>query len=269
MPQIILPSLLTKFFCRHKCLSWTVEWITADGVKTVRNAVLETCSVAEAYDRCCPRSKGQEPTPVSVKTEQEKGDHTEITNTDTDNIKSPSSHDATTKSDDTTEPRPDQPSVSEPSGPPAEKSTETCTEVVDYVSSHSIAPYRDLYFYLHRPRTSTKKPVIAPLLQSATLSTILRNRTVLEFPTIYALPESAERILANQEDSPYIMEEEYLRTAGPEETRQSKAIDEDDAAIENPIPDSSVNLHSVDENKVLEVLKQDLFEPVPDTDSAL
>lgn len=44
-----------------------------------------------------------------------------------------------------------------------------------------------LYFYLLRPGTPTGTRVLIPLEPTATLSTALRHRVVLEFPTLYAL----------------------------------------------------------------------------------
>ncbi|KAH1306138.1 hypothetical protein KXX11_008536, partial [Aspergillus fumigatus] len=46
----------SKWNPKHKCLSWTVEWITANGKKVTRNC-LESCTLAEAYDRIYPQPK--------------------------------------------------------------------------------------------------------------------------------------------------------------------------------------------------------------------
>lgn len=236
-----------------------MEWITADGGKCVRNSVIETCSIAEAYDRCFPRPKEQEPVLVPAKHEQDTQYHSTTNG---------SLHDPSTDS----ERKLNQLSISEPpealQETPSRSSAETDTKQIDKVLDQSVS-HRGLFFFLHRPRTTTKKPVLAPLSPSTTLSMILRNRTVLEFPTIYALPDGEETLLADQDNSPFILEGEYLRTAGPEETRQSTGSDEDVGADDGTIPESSVNLQNVDENKVLEVLKQDLFEPVQATDSVI
>jgi hypothetical protein len=152
----------------------------------------------------------------------------------------------------------------------AKESADASTEQTDKASNQTLAPHRGLYFYLHRPRTTTKKPVLTPLLQSSTLNTVLRNRTVLEFPTIYALPESAETLFADKDNPKFILEEDYLRTAGPDEIGQSVTTSgDDDAAGIEALPGSSVNLQDVDENLVLEVLKKDLFEPAPETGPAV
>ncbi|KAG0161255.1 hypothetical protein PDIDSM_8789 [Penicillium digitatum] len=229
---------------KHKRLAWTIEWITADGVKTIRDSVIDTCSIAEAYNRCRPRPKDQEAAIEPVREEKKE-------DLDPLNITTAASGDPVTTVVEEADTKP----LPSPTKDPAKDLT--------------IAPHRGLYFYLHRPRSTTKKPVLTPLLQTSTLSTVLRNRTVLEFPTIYALPESAETLFADKENSKFILEEDYLRTAGPDEIGQSLTTrDNDDAAGNDALRGSSVNLQDVDENLVLEVLKKDLFEPVPETGPA-
>jgi hypothetical protein len=242
---------------RHKCLAWTVEWIAGDGVKTIRNAIVDTCSISEAYDRSIPRSKDQN-TSESVKEDREGQKYLDSLNNTkesgaTDTPSEPAT--AAVEPDDT---KTHQASVPRSTETPAD----TISDVVEPLK-HSTT-HRELYFYLHRPRTTTKKQVLAPLSPSSTLNEVLRGRTVLEFPTIYALPDSP-KTLAGQDTSPFILEEEYLRTAGSEEIGQSTASDEDDVAGNVTLPGSAVDLQDVDEKQVLEVLKQDLFEEVPVT----
>ncbi|OQE94236.1 hypothetical protein PENNAL_c0004G08680 [Penicillium nalgiovense] len=243
---------------KHKRLAWTLEWITADGVKTIRDSVIDTCSIAEAYNRCCPRPKDQEPVIEPVK--EEKKEDLDTPNT---TVAAPGDT-VTTKVEADTKlpPSPTKDSAKEPA--------DASTEQTDKTSNQTLNPHRGLYFYLHRPRTTTKRPVLTPLLQSSTLNTVLRNRTVLEFPTIYALPESTETLFADKDNSNFILEEDYLRTAGPDEIGQSVTTSgDDDAAGNEALPASSVNLQDVDENLVLEVLKKDLFEPAPETGPAV
>lgn len=237
-----------------------MEWIAADYGKCVRNSIIETCSIAEAYDRCFPRPKEQEPVVRLVEHEQDTQSHLTTTKSNL--------HDPSTDS----ERKSDQLCVSEPPKTLQETlsrtSVETNIKQIDKAQDQTVS-HRGLFFFLHRPRTTTKKPVLVPLSPCETLSMVLRNRTVLEFPTIYALPDREETLLADQDTSPFVLEKEYLRTAGPEEIRQSTGSDEDDAADDETMPEVSVNLQNVDENKVLEVLKQDLFEPVQATDSVI
>ncbi|CAG8903815.1 unnamed protein product [Penicillium egyptiacum] len=247
-----------KCFSRHKRLAWTIEWITADGMKTIRDSVIDTCSIAEAYNRCCPRPKDQKPAIELVKEEKK-----EAVDTPNTTIAAPGDPATTVVEADTKSP----PS---PTRDSTKKPADASTEQTDTASNQTHAPHRGLYFYLHRPRTTTKKPVLTPLLQSSTLNTVLRNRTVLEFPTIYALPESARTLSADKDNSKFILEEDYLRTAGPDETGQFSTTSGDgDAAGNEALPGSSVNLQDVDENLVLEVLKKDLFEPAPENEPAV
>lgn len=124
----------------------------------------------------------------------------------------------------------------------------------------AITPHRDVYFYLHRPRTATKQPVLIPLVPNMTFTTALRGRTVLEFPTIYVLPDSP-RALLTEKSHLFLLEEEYLRTVEPDEQADDVAD-----TIPGGAGDSLTNvvdLGQVDEQKVLDVLKQDLSRTGP------
>ncbi|KAG2417678.1 hypothetical protein HFD88_008897 [Aspergillus terreus] len=125
----------------------------------------------------------------------------------------------------------------------------------DRISSH-----RDLYFYLHRPRTATKQPVVIPVDPQATLASALRDRTVLEFPSIYVLPDSPETLRTTTENPSFLLEEVYLQSQPQAEQEQDDTTAEDTAEGTHAL--GSVDITNVDENKVLEVLKKDLFEPV-------
>lgn len=236
-----------------------MEWVPVAGEKTLRNC-LETFSLAEAYDRVYPLPKEERPNLDPAKGDKEGQEerasagqeHTEVT----------ISGATVTTTEESTDAQPAQPSISESTESPT-KPTE------DKPSDLPVGPHRSLYFYLHRPRTTTKKPVLIPLPPSATLATVLRERTVLEFPTIYVLPDSAETLLAEKETSRFILEAEYLRTAGTDEAAEKSAESEqEDMGSEDDatgLPGVSVDLRNVDEKKVMEVLKQDLFESVPET----
>lgn len=240
---------------RHKCLSWTVEWISATGEKTLRNC-LETCPFAEAYDRVFPPPRQERPNADTTKEEKEgQQEQTSASHEHTDvaTASATATESATTGSSGT---HPAQLSNSEAAGPSSKPSGKP--------QDLPVNPHRNLYFYLHRPRTTTKKPVLIPLPPSETLSAVLRERTVLEFPTIYLLPQSPETLLA-EDSSPFILEEEYLRTVAPEGADQSAESGEENEIDLSGLPGSTVDLEGVDEKKVLEVLKQDLFESVPET----
>ncbi|EPS32677.1 hypothetical protein PDE_07637 [Penicillium oxalicum 114-2] len=239
----------SRWHPKHKCLSWTVEWISATGEKTIRNA-LETYQISDAYDRAFPVPKDERPN-ADVKKDNEASGTESLAGQTSPEAKTPAEMSAQ---------EPDEAESVE--GKEPDGSTETAQKSN---SIPPIPPHRNLYFYLHRPRTSTKRPVIVPLSPSDTLNTILRDRTVLEFPTVYALPECAQSMLESKETCPFILEEEYLRTAPPEETKgEASESDEDTPEVSagSNGDASGVNIENVDEKTVMEVLKQDLFEPV-------
>lgn len=228
----------SRWHPKQKCLIWAVEWIGPDGERKIRTC-LESCRVAEAYDRFYPlpkqeRKKDQEQEKEQEQTQEPKSEPP------TEQEQQPESGSEPPK---TEQEPPSQPQPTEPQPEP----------------TPAITSHRDVYFYLHRPRTPTKQPVLIPLAPAMTLTSALRGRTVLEFPTVYILPDSPDTIRAEDKESArFLLEDEYLQTIGPEEEKSTGQKNEDDVQDQ-----AGVDLGQVDEKKVLEVLKQDLFEPVP------
>ena len=113
-----------------------------------------------------------------------------------------------------------------------------------------------LKFYLHHPSLPSKDPVLIPLPSDATLATSLTNRLVLEFPTIYVLPQHEGRGLPDG----FISEDDYFAAA-------KKDLIEDAPEVENTVENLNVvsgeirdgleegELH---EGRLLEVLDKDL-----------
>ncbi|KAJ5242694.1 Zinc finger HIT-type [Penicillium citrinum] len=240
----------SRWHPKHKCLSWSIEWISPSGEKFVKNC-LETGILCEAYNRAFPLPKEERPVSKSA---EEHDDQKKDNRSSLGQSNIPPSNDTTTTTDIAKE-QPAQSSTSDL----AETSTEKPEENEPNLP---IVPYRDVYFYLHRPRTTSKKPVLVPISPSATLGSILRGRTVLEFPTIFTLSECAEKLIGENGESRFILEEEYLRTADPAELGD-KSPGQDLLETGND-EDTESGLQNLDEKKVLEVLKQDLYEPVPD-----
>lgn len=232
-----------------------MEWIAPDGEKKIRTC-LESCRVAEAYDRFYPLPKeernkdqaqdqGQPPEQVQgQKQEDNQQPQSELEPQSTIEMNSQSAEQElpVQPKQDETQPEPSDPSPSD-------------------LQENEITPHRDVYFYLHRPRTATRQPVLIPLPPAATFTSALRKRTVLEFPTIYVLPDSPDILRAtSKENASHLLEEEYVQPEKPGEDGELGGLDGEGAqGIDHSAP--SVDLGQVDEKKVLEVLKQDLFEP--------
>ncbi|KAJ5893677.1 Zinc finger HIT-type [Penicillium taxi] len=224
----------SRWNSKQKCIIWTVEWITTDGQKSI-GSCWEKLSIADNYDRVPLPQPPKKTLPNSEQT-TDKSEESESASTESVSIQNPTTTTIEAPADDVKE------------------TTEADTKENKPLEL-PITPHRGLYFYLHRPRTTTKEPVLIPLPPSATIGSALRERTVLEFPTIYALDPTETDM------SQFLLEEDYLRTIGPEAEDKFTDPDDDNGHETLDISGSAVNLQNVDENKILEVLKQDLLKP--------
>lgn len=87
-----------------------------------------------------------------------------------------------------------------------------------------------------------------------TLSEALQGRKVLEFPTLYVLLHSTDK----PADDKHMLEEDYLREYGAEETVAESQDGQEGQEIGNDVAEIAQKFTSVDESKVLEVLQKDL-----------
>ena len=218
---------------RHKCLSWTVEWIIPGSEKIIGN-YFETTSIADAYDHAIPRAKGER-----ISNGQKAQTQT---------------HDAAIEY-----PLAGEAHDNQHRSRLAEKSQVECD-----TRSHAsvVAQHRHVYFYLHRPRTSTRQPVVAPLLPQTSLAEALRGRTVLEFPTIYVLPYSPETLRQDHEHPHFLLEESQSPDTFDKETDSVQIVgrpETSNLSSENGSGSNPVDIENVDEKKIFEVLKKDLY----------
>lgn len=233
-------------------MNWTVEWILPSSERITRNC-LESSSIADAYDRVAPPPEEEADGRVRVQLQgQLQGE--ESTQVEFESLEPPATSDSA--------------DAHAPSQPPQDLQAET-TKPEETVqrnpsSTEKIAPHRDIYFYLHRPRTATRQPVLIPLAPSTDLTTALRGHTVLEFPSIYVLPDSPEGLLTEKR-SEFLLEEDYLRTEKPVLEQEAGEVLPGQEGLDNSSSANSVDLGQVDEKKVLEVLEQDLFGRDPAT----
>jgi len=203
---------------------------------------IETVTIAEAYDRAFPLPKeerqvrNQEAAQEAVQDEK-KAEPTQSEPSASDTIPEPATA--------TTEPADNEPTTTQQNTTP--QATET-----------QPTPHRNVYLYLHHPRTATKQPVLIPLVPNATLTTALHDRVVLEFPTVYILQAPLTDEHEQTEGSKYILEKEYLRTHQNTSTELEDGTSEDTDA--QPVfGTGAVDIPDVDEGKMLEVLEKDLL----------
>lgn len=114
-----------------------------------------------------------------------------------------------------------------------------------------------LHFYLHKPSTTSPHPVLIPLSPHSTLETCLQNRLILEYPTIYVLPQPASEL-----PDTFLLEVEYHKR----EKKMIEELDQDERElgvgqlpVENSVTKGRDEEGDVEEARVLESLKRDLL----------
>ena len=112
-------------------------------------------------------------------------------------------------------------------------------------------------FYLHTPSLPSRQTILALIDPDACLSSILPNRLVLEYPTIYVfnLNDTAEGKLPDG----FLTEKEYYEMARKEiieEPDEGEIIEE--APVERVEQGMDTKVETLDEKKLLEVLGKDL-----------
>ncbi|PYH75749.1 hypothetical protein BO82DRAFT_437203 [Aspergillus uvarum CBS 121591] len=247
----------SRWFAKQHCLVWTVEWIGETGEKRTRNC-RDSVPIAISYDRAFPlsreeREKEKEQEQTQTQNQEQREDQAqpqqqELSSSTTENV-AQQPQDTTTTAESSTAESTAAPITTDETHPP--------TTTSEQEETHAIIPHRNVYFYLHRPRTATKQPVLIPLAPSMTLTAALRDHTVLEFPTIYVLADSPDALRAQGSDAQYLLEDEYIRTHAPVEEDSASPTESE---VDQPAS-AGFDLGNFDEKKVLEVLKKDLFEP--------
>ena len=99
------------------------------------------------------------------------------------------------------------------------------------------------HFYLHRPLTISNIKVLIPFSREIRLKDLLKDRTIIEFPTIHIRFDTPEQV-----SKPFLLETAYI------EQREDVAI----LPSHKPETVRASDPSTVDPSKVLEVLKQDL-----------
>lgn len=106
----------------------------------------------------------------------------------------------------------------------------------------------DIHFYLHHPVTISKYKCLIPMQSSQTLKDVVQGRTLLEFPTIYALYTAPGDL-----KEPHITLESYEAKHGTDITLNLTSHLEDGEVEDAPSMPTDVDSH-----KIMEVLAQDL-----------
>ncbi|KAF2189472.1 hypothetical protein K469DRAFT_658334 [Zopfia rhizophila CBS 207.26] len=244
---------------------WTIEWIHQDKTRTVSETSSKS-AVALAYDSIIGEDKLTKKRKRTHRNDSPsaQGRGTQYASASLSNEVACTSIEEEDEEGKSTSARRTSPAAEPISKPPSQAAANSHgAEMADpsHPSPHSAGansqsiPSRH-HFYLLRPQANSSRRVLIPISSSTTLHECLRGRTVLEFPTIYALLSPPERLPEDfMLESEYLVQEredrkeldQLLRTIDPKEPKYLKVEKEDENAAEE-----------VDSQNILEMLERDL-----------
>jgi hypothetical protein len=197
----------TNWSKHAKCINWQVEWVTNDGSR-ILGKVLENHPLGEAYTALLEEQRRASMTEAEKK--QDKKRKADEIRRLAKKAKIASEFDLFTQGATLQNHESSawyQIVAPEPEEARRKLSLVPDTETIPASSNNSDKAYSGVYFYLHRPYTPSSQPrVLIPLQPSESLSKSLRNRVVLEFPTIHAISSPP-----NSLPDTFTLEEDYLK----------------------------------------------------------
>ena len=236
------------------CLEWTIEWVHANGKRQL-SRTRDNLPVAEAYEAVLhPRVYKKRKRKAEDATEEIPGKivgpsqsrNVTLPDVKTEDFKNGKENDSHNQPSETPTDKP----------PETEESSETAMEKeVQANGTTPLAKEPTLSFYLHTPSLPSRHPVLAPLEADTNLSTALRNRLVLEYPTIYIFNQMPDEPLPDG----YLTEQQYYDMSIKERFGD---LDEgeivEDVGNEGDLEDPASLVKKLDERKLLEVLEKDI-----------
>lgn len=253
---------------------WTVEWVAEDGTKNVDNDSSEGRQIRELWGDMKARRLNAEKG-KKRKRESEKAIAAPV----------PNDQEAEQQDDTNTPAKDPQPEVEGSAvndGPPAPKemaADNASTQLADATSS--TAPQEGQsknttdsnnevpvpseqddeptdtptpeHFYLLRPFTASKSTVLTPIDASKSLTECLKEQTVLEFPTIYVLPDEPHSL-----PDGFLLAEQYEKAQKAEEAEVDALVQRTNQSTGGALTATRDEEKPLDANSILDMLKRDV-----------
>lgn len=246
---------------------WTVEWIEGDGRKSVDDESSEGRQVKELWGEVMAKrlnaEKGKkrkreaekqavQPKAAEVTEQQIQGDTAahqdqqcavassethKHDQTSTEQLETESTHKVGQHDR-------DQPDTTNP----AENQTIQPTENTD-----DPEPTTPECFYLLKPFTASKSTVLIPIDAMQTLTECLKSRVVLEYPTLYVLPNPPDDLPAC-----FQLEEDYTKLQKAEQAEVEGLMQETNESTGGALTASREEEKPLDANSILDMLKRDV-----------
>jgi hypothetical protein len=233
----------TRWNMKYRYLSWTIEWILPDGSKSLANAQAAR-TVREAFMHTIggkvlrKRKRTQEDTVTQPCREGP--------------IQEPQDDRVVEKVTQHTPPTAASASVGETCPQSAESEAMAQEECLKGEPLKEAKPgddlLSDLNFYLHCPNTPSAIKSLIPINPNATIADVVKERLLLEFPTIFILYDPPEML-----PEPFILEADYAKRYD-DQAALIPSTGETDGTTEKQEQATS----QVDERRLMEVLQKDL-----------
>lgn len=253
---------------------WTVEWVAEDGKKNVDNDSSEGRQIRELWGEMKAKRLNAEKG-KKRKRESEKSITAQVPN---DQKVEQQDHADTPGQD--SKPVTEEPVVNDQLPAPEEITTDsTSTHQSDASSSTALpedqfknptdpnntapvpseqedestdAPTPE-HFFLLRPFTASKKIVLTPINASKSLTECLKEQTVLEFPTIYVLPDEPHSL-----PDGFQLAEQYEKAQKAEEAEVDALVQRTNQSTGGALTATREEEKPLDANSILDMLKRDV-----------
>ena len=252
---------------------WSVEWVAEDGQKNIDNDSSEGRQIRELWGEMKAKrmnaEKGkkrkrenEKATAARVQNDQESEQQTS-THTPGKDLQATSegcavNAELSAPRDIATDSAPTQQDTKSTSAAPADDRSKITTDP-DKVpgppekEDESADTATPEHFYLLRPFTASKSIVLTPIDASKSLTECLKEQTVLEFPTIYVLPDEPHSL-----PDGFQLTEHYEKVQKAEEAEVDALVQRTNQSTGGALTATREEEKPLDANSILDMLKRDV-----------
>ncbi|KAL1584053.1 hypothetical protein WHR41_08111 [Cladosporium halotolerans] len=243
---------------------WTVEWIEGDGRKSVDDDSSEGRPIKDLWGEVMAKrlnaEKGKKrkreaekqpalPKPSAQEAEQGQPNEAELQQLQPSQAETNHDQQTSIPAGET----PNEPLTDPDSNPPksAEQTQDESNRPEEKMED--ARPGKSEHFYLVKPFTASKATVLVPINADQTLTACLKRQTVLEYPTIYVLPEAADALPEG-----FQLEAEYVKLQKAEEAEVEGLMQKTNQSTGGALNATQEEEKSLDANSILDMLKRDV-----------
>jgi len=246
---------------------WTVEWVDVDGKKSIDDECSEGRQINDLWNEVSAkrlnaekgkkRKREAEKSSAKQRAVVQEGEHQPCNDSSTLLPQPKSVEDSSVpREDHKVEPASHQNPAELPSD---ERGEETARDPSNANSGHpekgleDEQPTTPEHFYLLKPFTATKSIVLIPIDSPGKLTECLSGQTVLEFPTVYVLPDAPDALPAG-----FMLEERYNKLQKAEDAEVDGLLRRTNESTGGALAASREEEKPLDANSILDMLKRDV-----------